>query len=225
MFCQRCGAEASEQSKFCNQCGRTLQESRISNKALLIAGIAALLSVGAAIFSYWPGSSSTGMATAIATPIITTSPFPTSTPQIIVVRATPKPRQTPEPEEESKPEPTPKSYRPGPGPTPDYPYRHLPTPEFPTNGSAFSLSSSSYQMVFRWHTNTASEAVKYRVRIERKLPLGLGWKYWIVDINANQYWYAMQFKDTGSYRWCMTPMFSNGSLGVSTEWQTFQFVQ
>jgi hypothetical protein len=227
MFCQQCGSELLNATKFCVKCGRKLKtEGRISNKAMLLAGIAAIVSIGSAMLSYWPGSSPTGTAaTTSPSPTATVSPSSTPTPQIIVVKATPRPTKEPEPEEESEQEPTPKPYRQRPEPTPDYPYRHLPTPEFPVSGSVFSLSYSSYQMTFRWHTNTASEAVKYRVRIERKLPLGLGWKYWLVDVDANQYWYAMQFRDTGSYRWCMTPMFSNGSLGLSTGWQTFQFVQ
>lgn len=222
MFCQKCGAEAPNESRFCNHCGQKFGASRISNKALLLAGIAALIAIGSATLSYRSGSASTGTSTA---PTATPLPSPTPTPQITIARATPKPRPTEEPEEELEPTPTPRPYRLRPEPTPDYPYRHLPTPEFPTGGSIFSLSYSSYQMVFRWHTNTASEAVKYRVRIERKLPLGLGWKYWIVDIDASQYWYAMQFRDTGTYRWCMTPIFSNGSLGLTTGWQAFQFVQ
>jgi hypothetical protein len=65
-------------------------------------------------------------------------------------------------------------------------------------------------MVFRWRSNTASEAVKYRVRIERALAFRLGWKYWDVDVDANQNWYAMQFADLGTYRWHITPVFPDG---------------
>lgn len=182
---------------------------RVSNRAMILAVIAFLISGVGVVFSFLPKNNPATAHGAMPTPdIAVMSLSPTVKPIIAITTPKPKTRQTPEPE-----------------PTPDYPYRHQPTPEFPNDGALFSLYYSAYQMVFRWHSNTASEAVKYRVRIERRLPLGLGWKYWDVDVDSNQDWCAMQFANTGMYRWRMTPVFADGSMGLSTQWRTFQFTQ
>lgn len=109
MFCQKCGAELSSITKFCVKCGHKLKtEPRISNKALLIVGAAALISVGAAGLSYWSGNASVGT-TSTATVAMTASPSPTPTPQMAIVKTTPKPRPTKESEVEEAPTPTPRS--------------------------------------------------------------------------------------------------------------------
>src|SRR5262249_11331521 len=47
MFCQQCGAEASEESKYCQQCGHNFKTGfQISNKAMALAALAAIVSVG-----------------------------------------------------------------------------------------------------------------------------------------------------------------------------------
>jgi len=116
MFCQKCGVELLDTTKFCVKCGHKLKsEPHISNKALVAVGIAALVSVGSATLSYWPGSSPTWTAsTDSPSPGASVSPSPTPMPQITVVRATPKlrPTEAPDLEEttETAPTPTPQAY-------------------------------------------------------------------------------------------------------------------
>lgn len=225
MFCQQCGADAPNESKFCNHCGHKFGESRISNKALIAIGITALVSVGSATLSYWPGSSPTGpAATSTPTPVISASPSPTPTPQIVVVRVTPKPRPTEEPEleEELEPTPTPRPYRPRPESTPDYPYRHTPTLVAPANGAMFAYYPRRLEL--RWTRNAASEAVGYRVRLEYRLPFGIGWKYWERDV-FNTWYVEEMFPSTSTGRWTVTPILPNGQLGIPTESRTFKFTR
>lgn len=237
MFCQRCGIELSEEAAFCLKCGHKLQtdaKSQIPNWALWVMAIAAAISLGTVAISFLPRNDSTGAQGAPTTDVASASPS-------VTPRITPTPWSSPSPKptQLSRPTPelTPRPQRPRPEPASDYahqttykspddyPYRHRPTPEFPNEGATFSLYHSSNQMLFRWSLAPSSEVARYRVRIERKLALGLAWKYWIVDVDANQNWYARRFADTGTYRWNITPMFPDGSLGMPTEWRTFRFTQ
>lgn len=131
MFCQKCGALAPEESNFCLKCGCTFQEKPkwfFSNRALLLAGIAALISAGSFLFAFLPRGEP--IKAQAEPPIIeaSPSPSPSATPKPIVTIETPKSRQTPEPEiekkttqlekelarlkENLKPEPTPRPQRP-----------------------------------------------------------------------------------------------------------------
>lgn len=211
MFCQKCGAELSNTQKFCVRCGHKLKtEGRISNGALLIAGIAALISAGSVILSYWPGSSSAGTAaTASPSPVASLSPSPT--PRIIVVRTTPKSRQT----QESKP-------------TIDYLYKHTPTLIYPDDNTLFSYVYSSGKIVFRWKPVAESKADRYKVETEygnasHSPPWPLReyetpWNYCTVGFADAR---TMEFKG----RWRVTPIFADGRSGVPTEWRTFQFTR
>src|SRR5215471_18249888 len=49
MFCSKCGAEVPEESKFCNKCGGNFKTGfQISNGAMLVAAVAAVIALGAA---------------------------------------------------------------------------------------------------------------------------------------------------------------------------------
>src|SRR5262249_38051082 len=56
MFCQQCGKLLPEQSRGCEHCGHNHESPRISNLALLLAAIAALLSGVCLVASFLPRS-------------------------------------------------------------------------------------------------------------------------------------------------------------------------
>jgi len=56
MFCQQCGKLLPEQSRACEHCGHNHESHRISNKALLLAAIAALISGVCLVVSFLPRS-------------------------------------------------------------------------------------------------------------------------------------------------------------------------
>lgn len=224
MFCPRCGKYLPEKLQACEYCGHNQERSRISNKAMLLAAIAALVSAISLLLSFLPGSGSMQAQDTTPTPtpvVAVTSPTATPKPQIVI--ATPKPKPTQETESEPEPEPTPKPIRPRPEPTPDYPYRHMARLEYPPDGAVFAQYPR--WLTLRWRTTTASEAVKYRVRVEHMLPLHLGWKYWEVDVDPSQNWYAMEFPGTRTGRWRVTPIFTDGQLGLPTPYRTFRFTR
>src|SRR5262245_65431521 len=56
MFCQQCGKLLPEQSRACEHCGHNHESPRISNKALFLAAIAALISGVCLVVSFLPSS-------------------------------------------------------------------------------------------------------------------------------------------------------------------------
>src|SRR5262245_7770953 len=117
MYCQQCGASVPDQSKFCKQCGRRLK-SYISNKALLLAMIAAVVSVGTSLpllFSSDKPMKAEGSPTPL---VVATSPslLPKASP---FPSPSPRPTRTPKQEVAIKPisELSPKPIRPRPDPT------------------------------------------------------------------------------------------------------------
>ena len=224
MFCKQCGASALDRSKFCKQCGHRFKESRISNNAMLLAGIAALVSVGSAALSYWPRSSPTETATTAAISAVAASPNPTPLPPIAIVKATPRfrPAKESEPEKESGPRPTPKPYRPRPEPTPDYPYRHTPSLVWPTDGIIFNHYPR--KLVLRWKATPESEADGYKVTIECGDPFRPVW-WKCHDIETPWTRCTIDFDGAQPGRWRVTPILANGRSGIPTEWRTFRFTQ
>lgn len=207
MFCQQCGAELLSETKFCVKCGHKLRtEPRISNKILLIMGIAALISVGSALLSFFPRDR----------PIqAQAEPSPT----II----TPSPRASPTPKPTQKPQQTPKFK-----PTPDYPYRHTPTLIYPDDGALFSYVYSSGKIVFRWESNAASEADRYKIELEYGNPSHLPpWLFREFETPWN--YYTVQFTGMKTTevkgRWRVKPIFADGREGMPTNWRTFHFTR
>lgn len=224
MFCPKCGKYLPEKSQACEYCGHNQERPRISNKAMLLAAIAALVSAISLLLSFLPGSGSTQAqdTTPTPTPVVAVA-SPTATPKPQIVIATPKPKPTQETESEPEPDPTPRPQRPRPEPTPDYSYKPAPSfLEYPPDGAQFAQYPR--RLTLRWKP-MAMSAVKYRVRIEHMLPLHLGWEYWDVDVDAAQHWYVMEFPGTRTGRWKVTPIFADGQLGIPTEYRTFRFTR
>jgi len=69
MFCQQCGKLLPEQSRDCEHCGHNHKSPRISNKAILLAAIAALISVGTALLNFLPSRSGPSKVEGAPTPI------------------------------------------------------------------------------------------------------------------------------------------------------------
>jgi hypothetical protein len=224
MFCQQCGASAPDQSKFCKQCGHRFKpEPRISNKALLIAAIAAIVSIGTALLGFFPKSEPTTAQGPIA--IASQSPSVSVTPKISPSpKPTRKPRQTPEP----TPDTTPRPQRQRPEPTPDYPFRHTPILLSPNDGVLFSYRYALGRLLLRWRRTPTSEADRYKVEIEHG------------NLSHQPPWLLREFETPWDYctveftdmrtvdfagRWRVIPILTGGRSGIPTEWRTFRFTQ
>jgi zinc-ribbon domain len=214
MFCQKCGAELLNATKFCVKCGYRLREARISNKAILLAGIAAVVSVGSALLSFLPRS---GPAT-IQEPIVMAGPSPGESPT---------PRSSPMPKTRQTPEPTLKP-KPRQEPTPDYPYRHAPTLIYPDDGAFFSYIYSSGKIKFQWKEIAGSKADQYKLEVECGNPAH--YPPWLLREYETPWNYrTVNFAGAPSMeiagRWRVTPVLADGHSGVSTEWRTFRFTK
>jgi eukaryotic-like serine/threonine-protein kinase len=210
VFCQQCGAQAPDQSKFCKQCGHRLR-FHISNKALLLAGVAAIVSVGTSLPLFFSGNE----------PIRAQE---TPTPLVAIASPSPSPRVSPSPKMTPKPtaEPTLKPEPQRPEPTPDYPYRHTPRLESPADGAVFTHFPRNFAL--HWIRNAASEAVRYRVTIQYSDPARSFWSTWR-EIETSGEWHADNFVGAQPGRWRVTPILRNGSLGIPTAWREFRFTQ
>lgn len=101
MFCKHCGDDLPTGATYCAMCGRRARfddpPPYISKKAMLLAAIAAAVSLGGIALSFLPKSKSTGaqdasITVAAVTSTATPSPSPTPTP-----KAEPSPTSTPDP--------------------------------------------------------------------------------------------------------------------------------
>jgi hypothetical protein len=218
MFCQNCGSELLNATKFCVKCGCRLRGARISNKAILLAGIAAVISVGSALLSFLPRSDPA----TIQEPIVMADPSPSESP---TPRSSPTPKPAQKPRQTVEPTLKPKTR---PEPTPDYPYRHTPTLTYPDDGGLFSYVYSSGRIVFRWRETAESKADKYKVEVEYGNPshqppwplreYETPWNYCTIG-----FFDARTTEFNG--RWRVTPILSDGRSGVPTEWRTFRFTR
>jgi hypothetical protein len=207
----------------------------ISNKAMALAAIAALISLGSLILSFLPREDPphAEIASASPSPSLTTSP-------------TPKPTREskPEPTQKSRPSPTPnleqevrrleeqlgqikqelepKSQRPRPAPTPDYPYRHTPSLVSPSDGAVFAHYPR--KLTLRWRPTAASEADGYKVTVECGDPFRPVW-WKCHDIETPWNYCTIDFDGAQPGRWRVTPTFADGRSGIPTEWRTFRFTQ
>lgn len=214
MFCQQCGVSAPDQSKFCKQCGRRLKTG-ISNKALLLAAIAAIVSVGTSLPLFFSGSEPTKAQetptplVVIASPSPLSKPFPSPSVKLIqVVKRT----QTPEPTPERKPERPVVTWEPRPTPLPQV------TLLAPRDGSTFFHVPRRVTLVW----SPAQGATLYGIVIEYND--GEGWKPM-----HGTYTYMLNLSFTFPSpllaRWRVTPIFNQGRTGNPSEWQTFRFTQ
>lgn len=230
MFCQKCGAELSEEAAFCLKCGHKLHTDstpRISNKAMLLAAIAAVASGISVLLSFLPGSEPTKARDTAPTPeMAVASPSPSATPK---VWASPPLRSLPTP----KPtlEPTPRPQRARPEPTPDYPYRHTPSLADPPDGAVFSHWPR--KLVLQWRSISGSEADRYKVTVEywssdlSSLPGDQpGWgRRPLREIETPWNYCTIYFIGAQPGRWRVTPIFADGREGVPSEWRTFRFTR
>jgi hypothetical protein len=189
----------------------------ISNKAMLLAAIAALISLGSLILTFLPSEKPphTEIVSASPSPSLTTSPTP---------RPTRKPK--PEPTASPKLEPTPKTtQRPGPTsqPTPDYPYRNIPMLDYPADGAVFSAYPR--RLILHWIRDPISDAVRYKVTITHGSVLQAGWFLWKEVETPGQQYVEEAFPCACPGRWRVTAIFADGRLGMPTEWRTFRFTQ
>jgi zinc-ribbon domain len=209
MFCQKCGASAPDQTKFCKQCGHSLKpEPRISNKAMLVAAIAAIASIGTSLLAFLPRDNS-----------IKARDAPTPTVTITSSSGAPSPRTSPTPKPTQKPRQTPE-------PISDYSYKHTPMLEYPPDGVLFSYIYSSGKIIFRWRPSEATEADRYKVIFEygnpdqwhRRREIETPWNYCTGEFVGAQ---TEEFVG----RWRVTPIFADGRSGMPTEWRTFRFTR
>jgi hypothetical protein len=204
MFCQQCGAQAPEQSKFCKQCGRRLKTG-ISNKALLIAAIAAIVSVGTSLPLLF-SSAQPMKAESSPTPLVAIA---SPSPSVKLIQAI---KQTPEPTVERKTERPVVTWEPRPMPLPQV------TLLAPRDGSAFFHVPRRVTLVW----SPAQGATLYGIVIEYND--GEGWK----PLHGT-YTYMLNLSFTFPSpllaRWRVTPIFNQGRTGDPSEWQTFRFTR
>jgi len=213
MFCQKCGVELSDTLKFCVKCGHKLKpEPRISNKAILLAAIAAVASITTSMLGFLPrdkpikAQDSPTPIMAVTAPSVTPSPRSSPTP-----KPTQKPRQTPERTLELTPRPT-LTWEPKPTPPPELRLMA------PRDGAVFSHVPRRLTLVW----SPVQEATLYGIAIE--YDDGQGWK-----LLHGTYTYmlnlTMTFSSPLSARWRVTPIFNHGRTGDPSEWRTFQFTR
>jgi hypothetical protein len=214
MFCQKCGAEALDRTKFCKQCGHRLKTG-ISNKALLIAAIAAIVSIVTSLPLLFSSAEPIKVESSPTPLVVSASPSPTSKPSpppsvklIQVVKRT----QTPEPTSERKPERPVVTWEPRPTPLPQV------TLLAPRDGSVFFHVPR--RLTLAW--SPVQGATLYGIVIEYRD--SEGWK----PIHGT-YTYMLNLSFTFSSpvlaRWRVTPIFNQGHTGNPSEWQTFRFTQ
>jgi len=142
MYCPKCGKFLPDKLQACEHCGHNQEKSRISNKAILLAAIAAIVSVGSVLLSFLPRDNPINAQESIAeaSPSPTITPTPRSSP---ASSPTQKPKQISEPESESEPEPTPRPQRPRPEPTPEAEQMSR-TQAYAITRGPFTLNARSY---------------------------------------------------------------------------------
>lgn len=215
MFCQKCGAELTNTTKFCVRCGHKLKaEPQISNKVMLVAAIAAVISIGSALLSLLPGDAPIeAQGEPSPTIIATVSPTPRSSP---TARPAQKPKPTPEPRPQTMERPQ--------RPRPTLTWEPKPTPlpvvrlMAPNDGSVFVHIPRRLTLVW----SQAQDATLYGIAIEYND--GHDWK-----LLHGTYTYmlnlTMTFSTPLSARWRVTPIFGSGRTGEPSEWRTFQFTR
>jgi zinc-ribbon domain len=111
VFCSKCGMKIPEESTFCTRCGEKIRyASGISNKMLVLACCAAVLSLSVAALSFFKDSllakssrniSNTANPSAAPAPSASTTPKGSQTPPVIVVETSKSPQPSPTPTDQS----------------------------------------------------------------------------------------------------------------------------
>lgn len=207
MFCQQCGNPLSQKSQRCEHCGHEHEVSRISNKAMLMAIIAAAISSLSLLIPFPKTETDTSQPPSTPTPIIAArSPTPT-----------PLSRQSPKPITPLTPTPRPTKS------TLDYLHRHTPTLIEPSDGAVISYRFSVDRLRLRWAAIAGSEADQYKVGIiygdpARYREFETPWTYYTVEFERG-------LSPPFSGRWRVTPILADGKFGIPTEWRRFYFVR
>jgi hypothetical protein len=218
MFCQKCGVSASEESDICLVCGFELRAGpRISNKAMLLAAIAAAVSLGTALLSFSPRgktpAAQVDQSIEPAEPIAMSAAAPS---------ATPTPEPSPSPAPTRSPEPA------APSPT----IAPIPTIAPALAQRPFLMTSPSDGFVFPpYHPRRLKlswlflgGAAEYKVTVEMGAQDAPGW--WPYrEANVSGPPYTLDFVGAKRGRWRITPILSDGQSGPPSDWLTFQFSQ
>lgn len=233
MFCQRCGAEAPEQSKFCKQCGSSFKSAgfHISNTALVIAAIAAVVALGAAFLPIGGSDDTRQIVEAESTPIprVTATP-PYEEPKLtetqvkqMIAEQVAAQRPQPAPRERERPTPTPEIRTvyvqpPPPQPTPlppMQPTQPCRTPLAPFNGSTYPRNFPF--IIFQWVCARRPDAREYKLEIQYQEPTGEWLSLWDLTLPSDSppIFRCQNFNDPKPGRWKITVYLQDGRSEAS----------